>query len=131
MVRADRTAWRTASSLVMSGRSAPARTATETPECTRSARLSATAWPEATRRSIASLASTTMSKASPACTRRAASTPPTDSILTAWPVCFSKADASSASTWRVAMEEMQVIGVVSGMRAFWPRRSYAKSRHGI
>jgi hypothetical protein len=59
--------------------------------------------------SIALDASTTTSKASPALTRLAASTPPTDSMTTLWPVCRSNASTRSASTWRVAIDEIPVI----------------------
>ena len=74
-----------------SGRGAPARTATATPECTRSTSLPATTRPAAMSLSIASAPSTTRSKASPACTRLAASTPPTDSNATATPLRCSQA----------------------------------------
>ena len=68
------------------GSGVPARTATATPECTRSALLSGCTLPAATSLSMASDASTTKSKASSACTRLAASTPPTDSMSTRTPV---------------------------------------------
>ena len=108
MLRADSTARRSASSLPMSGRGVPVRTATATAECTRSVRLPATARPEAISLSMASAASTTRSKASPASTRRAASTPPTDWKATSIPPCPAEAVATSASSARVAMEEMPV-----------------------
>ncbi len=108
MLRAASSDWRKAASLTMSGRGAPARTATATAECTRSVRLPATAWPEASSLSMASAASTTRSKASPAATRLAASTPPTDSKLTSAPHCPCQAAARSASSKRVAIEEMPV-----------------------
>ena len=89
MLRAASTACRSDASEPTSGCGAPARTAIATGERIRSTRLPATTWPEATSRSIASEASTTTSNASPACTRRAASTPPTDSIATVQPACFA------------------------------------------
>jgi hypothetical protein len=85
MVRAASTAFFSEASEPMSGRGAPARTATDTPERTRSTLLPGRRWPAASSLSIASAASTTTSKASPACTRLAASTPPTASMATAAP----------------------------------------------
>ena len=67
----------------MSGRGAPARTAIATPDRTRSTRLSGTILPSPVSASMTSAASTTASNASPARTRFAASTPPTDSRWTA------------------------------------------------
>ena len=59
---------------------------------------------------MASDASTTTSNGSPACTRRAASTPPTDSITITCPERASYAFARSASTAFVAIDEMPLIG---------------------
>ena len=92
--------------MLISSRGAPALTAAATLERTRSTRLPVHTRPLDTSLSIASEASTTPSKASPACTRLAASTPPTDSISTAMPDTCSQASANSANTWRVAMEEI-------------------------
>ena len=114
MLRAASSAVRNAYSLEISGSGAPRRTATATGERTKSTRLPASRWPPAINRPIASPASTTRSKRSPACTRRAASTPPTDATTTAVPVRLSKAAASLANTWRVAIDERQVIGAVIG-----------------
>ena len=85
----------TAASLPMSGRAAPERTATATPERTATAtpertmsvRLPGSTWPLAMSLSMASEPSATASKGSPAATRLAASTPPTDSSATATPGC--------------------------------------------
>ena len=77
----------TAASLPMSGRAAPERTATATPERTMSVRLPGSTWPLAMSLSMASEPSATASKGSPAATRLAASTPPTDSSATATPGC--------------------------------------------
>ena len=60
---------------------APAGTATATPEVTMSVRLPGTILPAAISLSIASEASTTRSNGSSACTRLAASTPPTASLV--------------------------------------------------
>ena len=124
MVRAASTARRTASSSPMSGRRAPARTATATGECARSTALPAARWPVAISFSIASRESATTSNASPACTRRATSTPPTDSSATAWPVRASKARVSSVSTGFVAIDEMADTGPP------WPRTSPPSGRRG-
>jgi hypothetical protein len=62
----------------------------------------------------------TTSKASPAATRLAASTPPTDSISIATPAAWRYAAASSASSSRVAIDEMPLSGVP--MPAFWQMR---------
>ncbi|MNV94431.1 hypothetical protein D3C71_1892250 [compost metagenome] len=67
----------------------------------------------------------TRSKVSPAATRLAASTPPTDSMAACVPDCCAKPVTRSARTWRVAMEEMpRIKGAV--MRCLlpgsgWPR----------
>ena len=88
MLRAARMALRTASALPMSGRGAPACTATATPECTKSTLLPASTLPAASSLSMASEARMTTSKASSASTRRAASTPPTASMAAcAPPLC--------------------------------------------
>ena len=120
---ACKTACFKASSLAMSGRGAPAGTATATPEWTRSVRLPATSLPSCSKVSMALLASTTQSKTSPAWTRLAASTPPTDSICTensgAW---ASNKRARSANKGLVAMEEMMRIGVVVGVVMRWFQR---------
>ncbi len=114
MLRADCTASRSAASESICGRGAPARTAIATSERTRSTLLAATTRPAPISLSIASDASTTTSNGSPACTRLAASTPPTDSISTTQPERCSNAPTRSARTWRVAIDEMPVIfGVIS------------------
>src|SRR4051794_21568803 len=64
---------------------------------------------------MASAASTTKSKASPAATRFAASTPPTDSTATACPERCCQACASSLSNWRVAMDEIPLSGFMGGI----------------
>src|SRR5579863_4424294 len=110
-VRAARTARRTASSSPMSGRRAPARTATATGDCARSTALPAVRWPVAISFSMASRESATTSNASPACTRRVTSTPPTDSSATACPVPASKARDSSVSTAFVAIDEIADTGL--------------------
>lgn len=119
MLRALRTASRTASSLEMSGLDAPVRTATATPERTKSTLEPGSTWPEAISLSMASEARMTTSKASPACTRLAASTPPTDSMATRVPERRWNASTSSASTKRVAMEEMPLMSVVMSWGNSW------------
>ena len=58
---------------------------------------------------MASDASTTTSNGSPACTRFAASTPPTDSKATATPLRCSQARDNSASRVRVAIDEIPLM----------------------
>jgi hypothetical protein len=122
MLGAASTAERTASSLSMLGSVAPAGTATATPEWTQSTLLQGSRWPAAMSLSMASDARITTSNISPADTRLAASTPPTDSMTVWMPDCCANPANRSASTWRVAMEEMPrragvVMGFVScGMR---------------
>src|SRR6185312_14827420 len=106
MVRARDTASRTAASLPMSGRGAPLATATAISERARSARVAASTCPDAASRSIASEASTTKSKASPRCTRFIASTPPTATTSTGCRACCAYASHASASTCRIAIDEM-------------------------
>ena len=78
-----------------------------------STRLPGSRWPSAMSWSMASEPSATASKASPAATRRAASTPPTDSSATATPGCWRWwLSTSSVSSFLVAMEEMRASGAV-------------------
>src|SRR5581483_2654110 len=110
-VLAANTARRTASAERTSGRAAPAGTAIDTPDLTRSVRLSGSKLPAAMRLSIAVLESTTTSTASPARTRLATSTPPAASLITDWPVERSYCATSSFSNSRVAMEESSLSGL--------------------
>src|SRR4029079_18245717 len=107
-VRAATTVRLSASSLSIRGRGFPAGTATATPALTRSTTLPSTRCPPSISLSMVSRARATTSNASPAATRFAASTPPTDSIATPHPVRTSKARASSASTALVAIDEIPV-----------------------
>ena len=72
-------------------------------------RLPGTILPASVRRSIASAARIATSKASPAWMRLAASTPPTDSLDTSCAELRWNWATSSASTCRVAIEEMILI----------------------
>ena len=116
------------SSVAMAGRGAPARTAMATPERTMSARLPATRRPASVNWPMAWPANTTRSKASPACTRLAASTPPTDSTVTAWGDSVAYCTSRSASSCWVAIEEMIVSGMA--MQAPRSRRVESKARVG-
>src|SRR3954470_2408903 len=93
----------------MSGRLAPARTATAIEDSANAVRLPALRNPSASSFFVASSASTTMSNFSPARTRLAASTPPTASIATDLPAFCWYAPESSARSWRVAIDDMPTI----------------------
>src|ERR1700754_4353007 len=82
------------------------------PERATSARLPASTCPCCASFASASLPSTTTSNASPSLTRRAASTPPTDSTRTAWPVSDSYSLARRDRICRVAIEEISASGAV-------------------
>ena len=92
------------------GAGAPARTASAIDERTNPTVLPGRRRPSAPSLIMTSAASATTSNGSPARTRLAASTPPTASIATRLPVSCSYGCVSSASTRRVAIEEMPVIG---------------------
>src|SRR3954464_9727441 len=104
MRAAPSTARFTASAELISGRTAPARTPIPIAEVTISVR-GATRLPSAINASITLDARTTASNGSPALTRFAASTPPTDSTLTARPDCDSNRAANAPSTCLVAIDE--------------------------
>jgi hypothetical protein len=90
----------------ISGAFAPDVTATATGDVTQSQRLPASKSPASCKRAIASAASKTMSNDSPALTRAAASTPPTDSIWTLTPVLSKYFAHNSVNRALVAMDEI-------------------------
>src|SRR5688572_28976965 len=106
----------------MSGFGAPARTAMATPERTRSTLLPLSTLPSAMSLSMALLASTTTSTASPAATRFATSTPPAASAATDCPVLCSYCPESSDRTSRVAIDEIILRGLLDMERCrSWPQ----------
>src|SRR5215468_2445880 len=103
---AARSARLTASAEPMSGRGAPARTATPTPDRTRSTRLSAATLPCWISWSICGPDMITRSQVSPAAIRFMMSTPPTKRGTTLWPLASSKPGKSSSNASRIAFELM-------------------------
>src|SRR5262249_42253888 len=123
---AARSARLTASAELMSGRGAPARTATPTPDRTRSTRLPAATLPCAISWSIWGPDMITRPQVSPAAIRFMMSTPPTKRGTTLWPLACSKPGKSSSNASRMAFELMTWIS--TGMLLTLARRLLG---HGV